>query len=1050
MKRAGFSALNSISQRRLTAALLAGTAMTMVAAPAYAQNEDVQSDGAADAGENVIVVSGIRGSLANALNEKRNADSLIEVIQAEDIGKLPDQNLAEVLENITGVQITREGGVGTGVQIRGTDSNRLEINGVTTVGAGNGRGGINFEDLNPSIIAGVEVIKAFEAKHIEGSVGGTINLRTIRPLDLSETLISARAQLEASSLSSDGLKPRISGAFGKKWETSDGREFGFVLSGSYTESTNTAFRPRLDRDNLTTCTGAIPPTTCPAGAPGFLGIQFLNQVQETQNFETFNIAGSIEGEVTDNLKLYADYIYTDQTRRLSGSRVQFSTVSNLNGASDRAIPVGSNANFTSFETFNLGRDAIGQDLGSIMAVTAGSFSPFQRSDFAAGTAGDTAFRNSRGAPFMRVSSDNGSRLTTSDVFRAGAEWESDRLSITAEFSRVTADTVNPNLSTTLNFINPNSDIAPETAAATSFRDENGTPVIFDLTNGISFGINFADPNAPTTAQLLDPNNYVLDGSPTYSANIQENSENAFRFDTTYDLTGAIPFFTSVDAGYRYSKRTTLRDNFQASTRGSNSLAGSLNTGGISDLVTTIPDNFGAGTGSYLFVSGVLYIDPNAGSNPAETVAALNAAAVAQGLGPVITSELTSIAGDFFDIEEETHAIYGQVNFETEDGRFRGNAGLRWVDTSIASAANVLGAGNPTLNTIESGYDHFLPRVNLAFDVVDNITLRASYSEEINRPGFVNISSALALPNAGGVNSNAVAGNPNLRPEEVTSYDVSASWFFAPEAVFSIGYFRKERSGLFGVNVDEPGGPGDAGVIAPNTRDTVGPVCEGGGIFSPLTQAGIFGNGETGVCVGLQAPFNSNGTTTQEGIEVAFQYNLSDWEDRLGSFGWVSGFGVVANYTYQTENNDSGFTDIAGSRAQEIFAGQGFDRNVNPVQRETATLLNLSKHAYNVTAFYEKYGISARVRYTWRDTFRTDNLPGTGNVFEPLGFRGAVEPRGQLNASVNYAVTDQINVGVEGTNLTKSSQNISCVNDGALLCYEGITDRRIQFGVSFTF
>ena len=68
---------------------------------------------------------------------------------------------------------------------------------------------------------------------------------------------------------------------------------------------------------------------------------------------------------------------------------------------------------------------------------------------------------------------------------------------------------------------------------------------------------------------------------------------------------------------------------------------------------------------------------------------------------------------------------------------------------------------------------------------------------------------------------------------------------------------------------------------------------------------------------------------------------------------------------------------------------------------------------------------------------------------PLGFRGAVEPRGQLNASVSYAVTDQISVGVEGTNLTKSSQNISCVNDGALLCYEGITDRRIQFGVSFT-
>ncbi len=1036
----------AVKNSRLIAGFMSSAAVMAFAMPnaALAQDADQVASEAAEEG-NAIIVTGIRSSLASALNEKRNADSLIEVIKAEDIGKLPDQNLAEVLENITGVQITRENGVGTGVQIRGTDSNRLEINGVTTVGAGNGRGGINFEDLNPSIIAGVEVIKAPEARHIEGSVGGTVNLKTIRPLDLSETLISFRGQLEDSSLSSEGLKPRLSGAFGKKWETSDGRQFGVVVSGSYTESSNTAFRPRLDRDNLTDCTGATPPTSCPAGAPGFLGVQFLNQVQETQNFETINLAASVEGEVTDNLKLYADYIYTDQTRRLAGSRVQFSNVSRLNGSGDRTN--GGNINFTDFATFNLGRDAIGQDLGSILAVTAGTFTPHQRSDFAT----DEDFRNARGAPFLRVSSDNGSRLTTSDVFIAGAEWESDRLRIAAEVSRVTADTVNPNLSSTLNFINPNSDIAPNNSAGTSFRDENGIPIIFDLRDGISFGINFADPFAPTAAQLLDGNNYVLDGTPTYSANIQENEESAFRFDASYDLSdSAIPFISSVDAGYRYSNRTTLRDNRQASRSGSSSLAGSLNAGGISGLLAEIPDNFGQGTGSDLFVSGVLHLDPNNGANPEDTVAAINAAAAAQGLGPIFTSGLESIPGDFFDIEEETHSLYGQLNFETGNGRFRGNAGVRWVDTSISSTANVLGNGDPILTTVGSSYSHLLPRVNFAFDVADNLVLRASYSEEINRPGFVSISSALELPDAGGVNGNAEAGNPNLRPEEVTSYDVSASWYFAPEAVLSVGYFRKERDGLFGVNVDEPGGPGDPGVVAPNTRDTVGPDCEGGGIFSPLTEAGIFGNGETGVCVGLEAPFNSNGTTTQEGIEVAFQYNLSDWEDQLGSFAWASGFGIVANYTYQTESNNSGFTDIAGSRARAIYASLGFDPNVNPVQRETATLLNLSKHAYNLTAFYEKYGLSARVRYTWRDTFRTDDLPGTGNVFEPLGFRGAVEPRGQLNASVNYAVTDQINVGVEGTNLTKSSQNISCVNDGALLCYEGITDRRIQFGVTFTY
>lgn len=114
-----------------------------------------------------VIATGIRQSLQNALIEKRNADSLIEVILAEDIGKLPDQNLAEVLENITGIQITRTAGVGTNVQIRGTDANRIEINGVSTVGSGSGRSGIDFEDVNASIIAGVEVIKAPTAKQLK-------------------------------------------------------------------------------------------------------------------------------------------------------------------------------------------------------------------------------------------------------------------------------------------------------------------------------------------------------------------------------------------------------------------------------------------------------------------------------------------------------------------------------------------------------------------------------------------------------------------------------------------------------------------------------------------------------------------------------------------------------------------------------------------------------------------------------------------------------------------------------------------------------------------
>ena len=225
-----------------------------------------------------VVVQGIRGSLTSALLEKRQSNNLVEVIKAEAIGKLPDQNLAEVLENVTGVQITRTAGVGTGVQIRGTNADRTEINGVSTVGSGAGRTGINFEDVSAGIISAVEVTKASEAKTIEGSVGGTINLRTIRPLDLTESVASVRLQGENSSLSTDSNNPRVSGTYGNSWSTDSG-DVGFVISGSWTQQDVTAFRPRTDRDNLVLSDSGA----ASAQSFDYLPIQFF--IQDYDNFE---------------------------------------------------------------------------------------------------------------------------------------------------------------------------------------------------------------------------------------------------------------------------------------------------------------------------------------------------------------------------------------------------------------------------------------------------------------------------------------------------------------------------------------------------------------------------------------------------------------------------------------------------------------------------------------------------------------------------------------------------------------------------------------------
>ena len=1062
--------------------LLGGVSLSMLAMS--------QTALAQDAGDEVIV-TGIRQSLENALVEKREADSLIEVIFAEDIGKLPDQNLAEVLENITGVQITREAGVGTGVQIRGTDQNRIEINGVGTVGAGNARVGISFEDIDPSIIAGLEVIKAPESSTIEGAVGGTVNLRTIRPLDLKGPLASARFQLEDSSLSQDGLTPRFSAALGNNWENASGQEIGFVVSGSYTESDNSAFRPRLDRDNTINCNVETPSATC-AVADGiigsdvshFLGVQFLNQVQINQEFETINLAGSLEAKPTQNLRLYIDGVYNDQTRRQESSRAQISNVSQVNGADNTSDDVFFTA--SDFDTFELG-EVPGPngdvDLGSIVALTAGSFQPQQLGDIGRGN----------GGPFLRASSDTGSRLTETYLIRLGGEWEKGNLTSKAEFSHTESDTRNPNFSSTLNFINPNSDVFPRSSGdiddngtpddlsddfavpGSSLREENGVPIIFDLRDGIAFGIDTSNAFAPSVAELLDPTNYVFDNSPTFSENIRENADTAVRLDFNYDLSDSgVSFVKSVDFGYRYNDRTNLRDNRSATAGSSNTLAGSLNAGDIAGFLAPIPDNFGSGTGSDLFISDLLIVDPELASDPTAVIAAFNAAVAAN---PLVTHDpigslFISDELAFFDISEETHALYGQINFETALNNIgiRGNVGVRYIDTTLESLSTQrtfdvtdadgdgIGDDGTPINvtsTGENSYTDLLPRVNIAADVTENIVLRGAYYEDISRPDFTDLTFARTLPERGGVNDISRIGNPELEPEEIRSFDVSADWYFAPEGVFSIGYFHKRRSNLIGDLIEQPGDAGDG------LRETVdifgrdggdvnggndGAPCALGGVFSEDTDAGIFGDGR-GVCVGDATLFNAEGSTTQQGIETAIQYNLGAFEDRLG---WASGFGFIANYTYQTEDTNTGFLNIGETRAQDIFDLQGFDRVTNPVSREAASLLNLSNHSYNLTGYYEKYGLSARLRYTWRDAFLTDDLPGTSNEFDPLGFRGVVEPRGQLNGSLSYDINDHLTVNVDAVNLTESSQNISCINDGGLLCYEGITDRRVIFGASYTF
>ena len=938
-----------------------------------------------------VVVSGIRSSLATALEEKRSASNLIEVIQAEDIGKLPDQNLAEVLENVTGVQITRTAGIGTGVQIRGTNANRVEINGVSTVGSGSGRSGIDFEDVNASIISSVEVTKASEAKTIEGSVGGTINLRTIRPLELEETLGSVRVQIEDSSLTSDGSKPRYSGAWGDKW-TTDAGEFGVVISGSVTEQEAVSFRPRTDRDNIASPVGANPAE--------FLGIQFLVQEQENDDYDTTNLATTFEWAPNDNLKFHMDVIINEQERSRDQYRLQASGVSSLRQLS---IP-------TAFETVDFG---VGP--GRFPAALAGTLEP--------------DLDNDDDDPNLRFSSETNSRVTDSDVFSIGGEWQNDRLTASFELSSSNSDTVSPNLSTTLNFINPNCPLDGSS-------NDNCVPFIYDLSGGtLSFGVNYDSPFAPDPSDLLDPANVVLD-QVSVDRNTNENSEDALRIDFSYELDWKS--VSSVDFGYRYNESSSKFEDIGDRIGGFSKMVDSPNGTMFAELLVAGPTNYNAGDGRELYIRNFLLLDPDRSfSDPEGTIAILQNAVIAHDPDSPDILNLRSSENAFYDVSEETSALYAQANFE--HGIFRGNFGLRWIETEVDSVAFGPADANGvrSLTSTKGKYDFVLPRLNVVATVRDDLLVRMGYGSDIRRPGFNNLNTGFTFDPS--ENASVSLGNPGLEPEEVDSFDISAEWYFAPSAVVSVGYFTKDRTNIFGQDFE--GAlltPSDEFFADGFVRET-DPSCPGGGIFNPEVVPNVLGDPtQTGMCVDFTQPGNDPATTTQSGIELAFQYDLSSFEDSLG---WASGFGVIANYTMQDFKGGSE-VDTTSGRGKTVLGDVSIDRG----------LLDFSEDAYNFTVFYEKYGVSARMRYTWREGFRTNDFAGGANTSGSSTFSFPVHTldRGQLNASINYDVNDQLNVGLEVVNLTEEGIDQHCVSETGPLCFVSIPDRRITAGVSYRF
>src|SRR6187455_2621724 len=191
-----------------------------------------------------VVVTGFRGSLNTALGQKREATAAVDVIAAEDIGKFPDSNLAESMQRIPGVALTRgDGGEGRNISVRGLGAQftRVRINGMEGAaqtgssdiyGAGNNGRSFDFNVFPSEIFSQLAVRKTPTADVEEGSLGATVDLKAPRPFDFDdETVFSITGRGIYNSVSED-IDPRTSFIFSKQF--ADGT-MGVLVSGAFQE-----------------------------------------------------------------------------------------------------------------------------------------------------------------------------------------------------------------------------------------------------------------------------------------------------------------------------------------------------------------------------------------------------------------------------------------------------------------------------------------------------------------------------------------------------------------------------------------------------------------------------------------------------------------------------------------------------------------------------------------------------------------------------------------------------------------------------------------------
>ena len=203
---------------RRSAVALAVAAALAASATGYAQTQNTQGEEVLEE----VVVTGFRASLMDAMDTKKKSSSIVEVVSAEEIGKLPDVSIAESIARLPGLTAQRLNGRGQVISVRGLspDFSSALLNGREQVSTGDNRS-VEFDQFPSELLSGVVVYKTPDASLIGQGLAGTIDMRTVRPLEYGKSALAANLRYEKADLGTlNAVRRTMAGATRRRGSTS--------------------------------------------------------------------------------------------------------------------------------------------------------------------------------------------------------------------------------------------------------------------------------------------------------------------------------------------------------------------------------------------------------------------------------------------------------------------------------------------------------------------------------------------------------------------------------------------------------------------------------------------------------------------------------------------------------------------------------------------------------------------------------------------------------------------------------------------------------------